>query len=387
MSLPLLALFLATFAIATTEFAVVGLLPDVAFNLDVSIPKAGLLVSGYALGVAVGGPILTIIAGRLTRKNALLALMSIFIAGHILSAIAPSYGTLMAARIVASVCHASFLGIAAVVAANIVPSDHSARAVARVWLGFSAASLFGVPAATAIGHQFGWRSTFWAITAVGGCAWLAISAWVPNTGQRGRANLWDELKAVGQIQVLLAMAMSLLVCATTFAVFTYVAPLLTTEAGLSAATLPFMLFLFGMGGTAGLLVGGRLADWRAMPFIILMFVAQAVVYLALIVAIRSPTLTGFAILIWGFLFLAPCVPLQARVVKQASAGPNLASTLNQSAFNVGNAFGPPLGAVALWSGVAFRWLPLIGAAIAVAGASTAIYALRLERRSQVTMRM
>jgi DHA1 family inner membrane transport protein len=342
-SLPLLALFLATFGIATTEFAVVGLLPEIAVDFGVSIPKAGLLVSGYALGVAVGGPILVILTAPLSRKVALLLLIGVFVVGHVFSAVAPTYGMLMAARIVAAVCHASFMGIAAVVAAGTAPPNRSARAVAMVWLGFSAASLFGVPAAAALGHAMGWRSTFWAIAAVGAFAGLAIAAWIPQTGRAGRTNLAGELRALGRGQVLLSMATSLLVCAVTFSVFTYIAPLLATETGISAEALPGMLFLFGIGGTAGLLAGGRLADWRPMPSIIFMFVAQAALYLTLIWVIRSPVRTGAAILAWGFLFLAPCVPLQTRVVKQASEGPNLASTLNQSAFNIGNALGPSIG--------------------------------------------
>jgi MFS transporter, DHA1 family, inner membrane transport protein len=380
MSFPLFALFLATFGIATTEFAVVGLLPEIATDLDVGIPKAGLLVSGYALGVAVGGPILVALTASLSRKVVLLLLMGVFVFGHVFSAVAPSYGVLMTSRIVASVCHASFLGIAAVVAAATVPPDRSARAVSMVWLGFSAASLLGVPAATAIGHAMGWRSAFWAIAAIGALAGLAIYTWIPLTGRSERTNLAGELKALGHQQVLLAMAMSLLVCAATFSVFTFVAPLLATETGISAKALPGMLFLFGVGGTAGLLAGGRLADWRPMPSVIFMFVALAALYLLLIRVIWSPALTGAAIAMWGFLFFAPCVPLQARVVKQASEGPNLASTLNQSAFNVGNALGPSVGAAALALGLAYRWLPIVGAILAIVGASTAVLALTLERR-------
>jgi MFS transporter, DHA1 family, inner membrane transport protein len=263
-SLALFALFLATFGIATTEFAIVGLLPEIASDLSVSIPRAGLLVSAYAAGVAIGGPVLAILTSGLRRKTALLLLVDIFIVGHVLSAIAWSYGTLMFARIVASVCHASFLGIAAVVAAGTVQSSRSARAVALVWLGFSAASLFGVPVGTMLGHAFGWRSTFWAIGGVGASDELAIWLWIPDAGRAGRSNLTIELRAIGRSQVLLAMAMSLMVCATTFTVFTYVAPLLATVTGVSARGLPLMLLLFGIGGTIGLLVGGRLADWRPM---------------------------------------------------------------------------------------------------------------------------
>lgn len=381
LSLPLFALFLATFGIGTTEFSVVGLLPEIATDLGVSIPKAGLLVSGYAIGVAVGGPVLVILTASLSRKVSLLLLVGVFVFGHVCSALAPSYGTLMAARILASVSHASFLGIAAVVAAGTVPPNRSARAVSMVWLGFSAASLFGVPAGTALGSALGWRSTFWAIAAIGAISASAIAVWIPSGGKGERTNLAVEIRALVAPQVLLAMAMSLLVCATAFSVFTFVAPLLATETSISAAALPGMLFLFGVGGTVGLLSGGRLGDWRPMPAIIIMFVAQAALYLTFIAVIKIPALVGAVMIAWGFLFLAPCVPLQTRVVMKASEGPNLASTLNQSAFNVGNAVGPLAGAITLSSGVAFKWLPLLGAILAMAGAGVGVFAFIVERRT------
>jgi MFS transporter, DHA1 family, inner membrane transport protein len=374
-TLPLLALFIATFCIATTELAIVGLISDIARDLAVSIPKAGLLVSGYALGVAVGGPVFTIATASFSRKLALLLMMGVFVAGHALAAVAPNYTVLMIARVVAATCHASFLGIAAVVAAASVPADRSARAVSMVWLGFSAASLLGVPAGAALGHALGWRSTFWALTALGCVSLLAIALWVPEMGRPGAGSLGKEFKALRRRPVLLAMVMSLFVCAATFAVFTYVGPLLESEAGIPEASLPAMLFLFGIGGTIGLIAGGRIGDGKALQSVVGMFVALAILYGALAAFIGSFVLVWAAMVAWGFLFLAPCVPLQARVVRQAKEGPNLASTLNQSAFNVGNALGPSLGAVALSFGFGFRWLPLLGAAIALAGAGVGIVAM------------
>jgi MFS transporter, DHA1 family, inner membrane transport protein len=381
LTLLLMALFLATFCIATTEFAVVGLLPDIAADLNASIPKAGLLVSGYAIGVAIGGPVLTIITAPLSRRNALLSLMAIFVVGHVLSAVSSSYAMLMSARIVAAVCHASFLGIAAVVAAATAPPGGGARAVALVWLGFSAASLIGVPAGTALGHALGWRSTFWALAAIGSIAGAAVAVAVPKGGRTGQTNLIGEITALRRPQVLLAMAMSLLVCAATFCVFAYIAPLLETDTGVSARVLPWMLFLFGIGGTAGLLAGGRLADWKPLHSIVALFLAQGVMYVALIFLVSSQVSTGAAMLLWGFLFLAPCVPLQARVVKEAREGPNLASTLNQSAFNVGNALGPTIGAAALSLGLPYHVLPLLGALLAAAGAAIGLVAIVNESRS------
>ena len=227
----LFALFLGTFAIGTTEFAVVGLLPDIAESLGVSISQTGLLVSVYALGVAVGGPAVVAITTSQSRKRTLLQLCAIFVVAHALAALAPDYGLLMGARVLAAVSHASFLGIAAIVAAASVPSERSARAVSLVWLGFSAASLVGVPGATAIGHVLGWRAAFWMLAAIGLIvAGLALQLWMPAAPRGKATSLGQEIVALRRPQVLLAMAMSLLVCASTFAVFTYVAPILTCTA-------------------------------------------------------------------------------------------------------------------------------------------------------------
>ena len=218
-------------------------------------------------------------------------------------------------------------------------------------------------------------ATFWALTAFGCVSLLFIALWVPETGRPDRGNLAQEFKVLGRRQVLLAMVMSLFVCAATFAVFTYVGPLLEAEAGVPLASLPGMLLLFGIGGTVGLVAGGRIMDRRALPLVAGMFVALALLYGALATFIGSRVLVGAAMLAWGFLFLAPCVPLQARVVKEAKEGPNLASTLNQSAFNVGNALGPSLGAAALSFGLGYRWLLLLGALLSLSGAGVGIVAM------------
>jgi DHA1 family inner membrane transport protein len=379
MSPLLFALFLATFAIGTTEFAVVGLLPDIAANLGVGVSQAGLLVSGYAIGVAIGGPAIVAITSSQPRKQTLLQLCAIFVVGHVLAALAPDYGFLMGARVLAAISHASFLGIAAIVAASSVPPDRSSRAVSLVWLGFSAASLIGVPGATALGHALGWRAAFWMLAAVGVVAGVALQLGMPASGPREGPGLRQEVVALRRPQVLLAMAMSLLVCASTFAVFTYVAPLLLEETRVSADALPLMLLLFGVGGAAGMVIGGRLGDWKPLESVAVLSLAYAVFYLILIAVVGSVALMGAAMILWGFLFLAPCVPLQTRVVRKAIDGPNLASTLNQSAFNVGNALGPMLGAAALSFGFGYRMLPWIGAGLALLCAATAVLSRTLDR--------
>jgi MFS transporter, DHA1 family, inner membrane transport protein len=377
------ALFLATFAIGTTEFAVVGLLPDIAASLDSSISQTGLLVSGYAIGVAIGGPVIVALTSSQPRKRTLLQLCAIFVVGHVLAALAPDYGFLMGARIFAAASHASFLGIAAIVAAESVPPERSARAVSFVWLGFSAASLVGVPSATAIGHAFGWRAAFWMLAVVGVIAGAALQLWMPASPSSEASSLRQEMIALRRPQVLLAMVMSLLVCASTFAVFTYVAPLLLEETGISAGALPLMLLLFGAGGAVGMVIGGRLGDWKPLEAVAALSLAYALFYLVLIAVIDSVALVAAAMIIWGFLFLAPCVPLQTRVVRKAIDGPNLASTLNQCAFDIGNALGPTLGAAALALGFDYRALPWIGSALALLCAATAIFSRALENGEPV----
>jgi DHA1 family inner membrane transport protein len=248
-----------------------------------------------------------------------------------------------------------------------------------VWLGFAAASLVGIPGATAIGHALGWRATFWAISGVGAVAAFAIALCIPRQDAGERSHIASEVRALARTQVVLAMAISLVVCAATFSVFTYLAPFVVTETGLRAEALPAMLLFFGVGGTLGLLVAGRIRNRDALLAVIAMLLALALVFLLLMLASRSPVLVAVAIAAWGFLFLAPCVPLQTRVVMEAREGPNLASTLNQSAFNVGNALGPAIGAGALWAGLPYAQLPLIGAVIAVLGAALGLLALRLDR--------
>jgi hypothetical protein len=224
----------------------------------------------------------------------------------------------MGARVLAAISHASFLGIAAIVAAASVPPERSARAVSLVWLGFSAASLVGVPGATAIGHMLGWRAAFWALAMVGIMAGVALQLWMPSAPRRGASSLSQEIVALRRPQVLLAMVMSLLVCASTFAVFTYVAPLLLNVTHISVEALPFMLLLFGVGGAAGMVVGGRLGDWKPLKSVALLSIAYAIFYPVLMMVVESVALVGAAMIFWGFLFLAPCVPLHLRLRPSAA---------------------------------------------------------------------
>lgn len=330
--------------------------------------------------MAIGGPILAILTNGLRRKTALLALMGIFVVGHVLSAVAPDYALLMVARVVASFCHGAFFGIGSVVAVSIVAEDRRASAVALMWAGIAASNILGVPAGTALGHAFGWRSTFWAVTLIGGIATAAIAIWLPDTGRAVQTRLASEFKVLAKPQVLLALALSVLICAATFSVFTYIAPLLIEITGISSDALPLYLLLFGVGGVIGMQVGGRFADRNLMASIIGTFAANVVVYLILLVAFRGPISAMVMMFVWGFTFYFIAAPIQLRVLNAAREAPNLASTMIQSGFNLGNAIGPFAGAAALSAGFSYASLPWIGALMALAGVAIALWSAALDRR-------
>ena len=382
MPLPLFALTLAVFGIGTTEVAIMGLLPEIASDLGVSIPRAGLLVSGYAVGVAFGGPILVILTNGMSRKSALLFLLGVFVVGHLLTAVAPSYGLLMVGRIVTSFCHGAFVGIASVVAVEIVPAARRATAIAVVWAGFSASSIIGVPAGTALGHALGWRSTFWAIAILGSVAAVLLALMLRAQKSIGKPSLASEFKVLTRPIVLLALLLSALVCGAGFAVYTYIAPILLNVTNISSEALPWVLFAFGVGGTIGIFGGARLADWKLGPTIIGIVAAQVLLYLLLVFSLQSAALAVATIFLWGMLFYAPASAIQLRLVNAASEAPNLASTLNQSAFNVGIVVGPAIGSAALSLGVGFASLPWIGAVLALLALSVVCISVALERRAE-----
>jgi DHA1 family inner membrane transport protein len=378
-SLALLALAMASFGIGTTEFVIMGLLPNVAGDLGVSIPKAGLLVSGYALGVAFGAPILAVATARLDRRRALLILIGIFIFGNFLCAIAPSYWLLMAARIATAFCHGAFFGLGSVVAAQVVPAEKRARAIALMFTGLTLANVLGVPFGTALGQALGWRATFWAVVGIGVAAAIALYAWLPRGIPSPRASLMQEARSLGRPQVLLAMLISVLASASLFSVFTYIAPILENVTRESPHQVTWALVVFGAGLTVGNLVGGRLGDWRLMPSVIAIFILLIGVLAAFTVTDRASWLALMTLFVWGGLTFALVSPLQMRVMNEASDAPNLASTLNQGAFNLGNASGAFAGGIALTDGVAYGSIPWLGAALAAAGLGFSVFSYWLDR--------
>ncbi|MGF6724209.1 DHA1 family inner membrane transport protein [Paraburkholderia sp. GAS41] len=378
MPIPLLALAISAFAIGTTEFVIMGLLPEVARDLAVSIPSAGLLVSGYALGVAVGAPLLAVVTSKMPRKLALQLLMGVFIVGNVLCAVASDYSVLMIARVVTSFAHGSFFGIGAVVAASLVPQEKRASAIALMFTGLTLANVLGVPFGTFIGQQFGWRMAFWVVAALGVASLAGIAALVPNRHDTGPAGLAHEVRVLKDPQVWMALAMTIVGFGGVFVVFTYIAPILEQVSGFSPRGVTLVLVLFGVGLTIGNTVGGKLADRALMPSLMGILLALAVVMAIFTRTSHSQVAAAVTIFVWGIAAFATVPPLQMRVVEKATAAPNLASTLNIGAFNLGNAGGAWLGGMAIGHGMGLDALPWVAAAVSIAALLLTWMAARMD---------
>ncbi len=383
--LALVALMIAAFSIGTSEFVITGLLPDVAGDLGVSIPRAGLLVTGYALGVTFGSPVMAVALARLPRRPALLGLVAIFVIGNAACALAPTYGLLMAARVLTALCHGTFFGIGALVATQIVPPGQRSRAIALLFAGLTLANVLGVPGGTALGQWLGWRATFWAIVPIGFVAAAALAVWLPRLPGDAGGRGWREVAVLARPQVALAMLASALVSGGLFATFTYITPLLENVGGLSPQRVTIALLLFGLGTTVGMLLGGRLADWRQIPALAGMLTALVAASIALGLVAGIGWAAMALLPFWGATMFGCGPALQTRVVDHSTGAPTLASALNQSAFNLGNAGGAWLGASALVAGVPLSGLPYLTAALAAGALATVLVAARLERRSRVTI--
>ena len=380
MSLPLFALAIASFAIGTTEFVIMGLLPDVAQDLHVSVPQAGYLVSGYALGVALGSPLVAILIARLPRKSALTGLMGLFILGNLGCALAPDYRMLLLARVVTSLAHGAFFGIGSVVAAGLVPREHRTRAVAFLLAGLTLANVLGVPLGTALGQVAGWRTTFWVVTGIGVVAAGAIALALPSGLRGSSGGLGREFGALLHWRVLSPMLISMLASVSLFSVFTYIAPLLQDVAGIAPRAVTWVLLLFGVGLTVGNLIGGRMADWRLIPSVTGSYAALVLVLAVFAYTCHFPVPAIVTVSVWGALAFALVSPLQIWVVDAARDAPNLASTLNQSAFNLGNSIGAWAGGSVIAGGLGYAELPWLGASVAAAGLGLTVITTMQRRR-------
>jgi MFS transporter, DHA1 family, inner membrane transport protein len=379
----LYALAAGAFGIGTTEFVIMGLLMQVAADLKVGIATAGLLISGYALGVFVGAPVLTVATGRMPRKTVLVGLMAIFTVGNGLCALAPSYTVLMLARIVTALAHGTFFGVGAVVATSLVAPDRRASAISIMFTGLTIATLLGVPAGAWLGLHFGWRSTFWAVAAIGVVAMIVIAALVPQSHGEGKGiALKDELRAISHPSVLLGLLMTVLGFAGVFTVFTYIQPMLTELAGFAESAVSPILLIFGLGLIAGNLLGGKLADRKLMPALLLTLVALIAVLLAMTFALHGKVFTVLLVGLLGVAAFATVPPLQLWVLHKAHGAQNLASSLNIGAFNLGNALGAWLGGIVVAHGPGLGALPWVAALVTLSGLLVALWARRLENISK-----
>jgi MFS transporter, DHA1 family, inner membrane transport protein len=380
LTLPLAALAAGAFGIGTTEFVIMGLLPEMARDLDVTIPSAGLIVTGYAVGVVVGAPVLAILTARFPRKGALVALMAIFAFGNLLCALAPSYGLLMAARVLTAFSHAAFFGIGAVVAADLAPQNQRAQAMSLMFAGLTVANVLGVPGGTALGQALGWRASFACVALIGALALGGIALFVPREAKPAKGDVLREFAVLGDVRVLLGMAMSAASAASFFAVFTYIAPILETVTGLSPRAVTWLLVIYGIGLTFGNVIGGRLADWNALRTISGLFVAVMAVLAAFTLTSHDAVLAAATMFVWGIVSFALVSPLQMRVMDMARGAPNVVSTLNQGAFNIGCASGAWLGGIPLRFHAPYDSLPWVGVVIAAVGLGLTGVSLMLDRR-------
>ncbi|WP_280305345.1 MFS transporter [Nocardia neocaledoniensis] len=373
------ALALGAFGIGLTEFVLVGLLGVIGDDLSISVPSAGLLVTGYAAGVAVGAPLMTALGVRVPRKTMLASLLGIFVAGNLLSAVAPTYELLLAGRIVAALTHGAFFGIGAVVAADLVAPERRAGAIATMFTGLTLANVAGVPLGTALGQAFGWRSTFWAVTAVGVAALAAVLALVPPQ-PRESVDLRAQLAVFARVQVWSALLITALGFGAVFAVFTFFEPILTEVTGLPDAAVPWLLVVFGVGLFGGNLVGGRLADRAVLPTLIGALTALTVVLVIFAAVVGHPVGATVTILALGATGFAIVPAVQMRVLDTAGRASTLGSAANIAAFNVGIAAASWLGSAAIDRGLGLTAPAWIGAGLAAAALVVTLVSRALDSR-------
>lgn len=382
MPLALLALAVGAFGIGTTEFVMMGLLPDVADDLGISIPTAGHLVSAYALGVVIGAPLLAALTSKLSRRHVLIGLMVLFVVGNALSALAPGHGWLLAARFLSGLPHGAFFGVGAVVATGLVPPERKARSVSLMFLGLTVANIAGVPAATLMGQHLGWRATFLGVAAIGIAAIAALALLIPADRATAvpSAGLRGELAALRPLPVWLALLTTVAGFGALFAAYSYITPMLTEAAGYAEGSVTVLLALFGVGATVGNLLGGRLADHSLRGTLFGGLGALAVVLALFPVLMRDEWGAAVAVALLGTAAFVTGSPLQLMVMEKAAAAPSLASSANQAAFNLANAGGAWIGGLSLAAGFGATSPAVAGAALAVLGLGVAGAAYTVDRR-------
>ncbi|MEU6663475.1 MFS transporter [Streptomyces sp. NPDC046821] len=387
MPLALLALAIGAFGIGTTEFVIMGVLPQVANEFGVTIPTAGWLVSGYALGVVLGAPLLTVLGTKVSRKNMLMFLMGLFVIGNAVSAFAPSFGVMLIGRVVASLAHGAFFGIGSVVAADLVAPEKKASAISLMFMGLTVANIIGVPGGTYVGQAAGWRVTFVIIAALGVIGFLGVAKLVPATGRPESVSVRSEFATFRNVQVWLAMAMTVLGYGGVFAAITYITPMMTEVAGYTAGAVTWLLVLFGVGMFLGNLIGGKFADRQLMPMLFTALAGLTVALLLFTATAHNKVLAAITLSLIGALGFATVPPLQKWVLDQASAAPTLASAANIGAFNLGNALAAWLGGIVIAAGLGFTAPNWVGALLSGTALLLALLAARLDRRGRTAGRV
>ncbi|TQL02153.1 MFS transporter [Cellulomonas sp. SLBN-39] len=377
----LVALALGGFGIGLTEFGIVGLLPEIARDFAVTEAVAGHLVSGYALSVAVGAIALTAALARVERKRVLLGLVVLFIAGNLISALAPTYGVMLTGRVVAALCHGAFFGVGAVVASEMVPENRKAGAISLMFAGLTVANVVGVPFGTFVGQQLGWRATFWAITAIGVLTLAGIQVLVRRTPAPPSAGLRSELGVLRRPQVLLSALVSVLTFGGLVGAYTYIAFTLTEVSGFAASAVPWLLLLFGVGTFLGNLAGGRAADRNLDGSLIGIIAALVVVLGAFALTASVAWVAVVAMFLLGAVGFATAPGLQLRIMQFAGDAPTVASGTNIAALNVGNAVGAWLGGLTIAAGLGFVSPLWAGAGLAAAALVVVVPASYRARRA------
>ncbi|MFD6490565.1 MFS transporter [Streptomyces sp. NPDC060188] len=386
MPLALLALAVVAFAIGTTEFATMGLLPQIADGIDVSVPQAGNVVSAYALGVVVGAPVLTGIGARIPHKRLLLLLTGLFVVGNVASALAPSFGTLFAARFLAGLPHGALFGVGAVVASRLVAPERAARAVSKMFLGLTVANIVGVPVCTALGQHLGWRAAYGAVAVIGLIALAALAAFVPHQPRTGQSGIRHELRAMGNRQVAMGLITAVVGFGGFFAVYSYLVPMLTHLTGISGTSITWVLALYGVGMTLGTLIAGPLTDRALRPTLYAGLILLTAGLVTFYFTVHSTVPALLTITFIGAMGSLITTPVQMLLMAKAKNAPTMAAASNHSAFNLANAGGAWLGGLVISAGWGWASPNLVGAALALAGLGLAFAGGlmdRGQRRSEI----
>jgi DHA1 family inner membrane transport protein len=383
LTLALVALATGGFAIGTTEFVTMGLLPDIADGIHQDIPTTGHIITAYALGVVIGAPVIVSLAARLPKRALVVGLVLALGLGNAITATASGYWPVMAARFVAGLPHGAYFGVASLIAASLVPPQHRGRAISSVMLGLSVATVAGVPASTWLGQHLGWRSAYWAVLGVTVLTALLILAFVPSSPGDRTATVRGELTALTKPQVLFAVASGMIGFGGVFAMYSYIAPIITDVTDLSRGAIPGFLLAFGVGSVIGTWVAGRLADWDVNRSVVAGFLASIVVLVAFF--LLSPYVVPTVLLVFavGVLGSVLAINLQMRLMHAAGDAQMLGAALNHSALNLANGLGAWLGSVVIADGLGYRAPTLLGAGLALAGLLVFTLGRSFERRGEV----